>query len=767
MKKTYRYLGLASLALASPVYAQTADPPTPSPLTVQPSGPRVPVINPPATAQAPNQPPGGQSPGNQQINFGVPPSLMPNIVVTATGYPTPVSQIASTVQVITQDRIAHSPAKSVAELLAENAVGFMSQWTAGQTSINIRGGATEGQGRDYKSQVLVLINGHRAGTANVSKLSIADVERIEIVRGPSSVVYGSQNMGGVINIIMKTGRTAPGNLVELDAGMWDLINGKAQSGGVYNNFDWYLGAQAGSQNNYQVGGGQTEQNTYWQRGGVTGAFGYQIDENNRVDMTARSDGVYNTGFRGSSANIFANDTRTNASFDFAYNGKTPDNRGFLFLQAYYVQDVDDLNNPSPLSNLNALASRTYMDHNHRQQDIEGIRFQPRAKFWSSNDLLIGFDWERSWLTSYRQRAGNSAVTQLSPQDNNEANSYTAIYAEDAQKFWDDRIVVRGGVRQTWGTTSLLNTPFAYTLIPTSTNYQATTYSVGATVQVTDWLAGRFGASSGFRAPTATELGSNFTVTPIGTTIFGNPNLSPETSQQLEVGLTGTWRGLRIDGALFQNLIGNRITAQTLSSVRGVVVQQYQNNPGNIQMQGLEFQVESDLIQTLQLKPHPSWRWTLWSNGYYNFNMTDYGARTLGLPASVATRVNVYEVSIGTRFGQAETEIPWNFQVLGLLRGPMDYNTEESLSPTYFPGQVRNVTVYEKGAFWIWNFRSEVEVRKGVKFIGVLNNVFDTNASPIFIALDQNPCRANIGAQNGSCGNSMPGREFWAGIQVTF
>src|SRR5262249_21771999 len=297
-----------------------------------------------------------QSPGNQ-INFGVPPALMPNIVVTATGYPTPVSQIASTVQVITQDRIAHSPAKSVAELLAENAVGFMSQWTAGQTSINIRGGATEGQGRDFKSQVLVLINGHRAGTANVSKMSIADVERIEIVRGPSSVVYGSQNMGGVINIIMKTGRTAPGNLVELDAGMWELINGKAQSGGVYRNFDWYLGASGGSQNNYQVGGGQTEQNTYWTRGGLTGSFGWEFDENNRIDMTVRTDGIYNTGFRGSSANIFAFDTRTNASFDFAYNGKTADSRGFLFLQAYYVQDVDDLNNPSPLSNLNAPAAR--------------------------------------------------------------------------------------------------------------------------------------------------------------------------------------------------------------------------------------------------------------------------------------------------------------------------------------------------------------------------------------------------------------------------
>src|SRR5439155_21046552 len=133
--------------------------------------------------------------------------------ITATGRLEPVNRIAGTVQIIPQDRIEKSTARSVADLLAENAVGFMSEWTPGQTSINIRGAASEGQGRDFKSQVLVLINGHRAGTGNVSKLSLADVERIEIVRGPSSVIYGSQNMGGVVNIIMKNGQTAPGTFV--------------------------------------------------------------------------------------------------------------------------------------------------------------------------------------------------------------------------------------------------------------------------------------------------------------------------------------------------------------------------------------------------------------------------------------------------------------------------------------------------------------------------------------------------------------------------
>jgi vitamin B12 transporter len=694
------------------------------------------------------------------------PGVMPEVVVTATGRPEEVTKISGTIQVIDSARIEKSTAKSVTDLLAENAVGFLSEWTAGQTSLNIRGGATEGQGRDFKSEVLILINGHRAGTANISKLSVADVERIEIVRGPSSVVYGSQNMGGVVNIILKTGRTAPGTLIEASTGSWNLVQGKMQTGGQSKAFDWYVGIAGGTRQDYQVGGGAYETNTGFTREGGTGALGWQIDEENRIDLTVRTDGVYDTGFRGSSSNIFAFDTRYNQSVDFTYSGRTPDGRGNVMFQGYYIQDVDALNNPSPLSNLNAVAARTTMDYNRRQIDIEGFRFQPRYKFIPSNELLIGVDWERSWITSNRTRAGGPAVTQLSPQDNNETDQVWAFYAEDSQTFFD-RWTIRGGVRQTYGTTTLLPTPYAPTLVPGSVNYQVTTYSAGSTLMITDWLTGRVGASSGFRAPTATELGSNFTTTPIGTTIFGNPNLSPETSQQIEIGGTVTTRNARIDLALFQNVIGNRISAVTTSSVGGVVIQQYQNNPGNIVVQGLELQAEADVSRTLGLDLPEGTRWSVYSNGYYNFQMTDYGANVGITGTNQATRMYQYEASIGTRYGQFDSETPWNIQLLGLLRGPMYYNTEESLNPILFPGQVRNTSVYYKAPFWTWNTRAEIELHRGVKLFGAINNIFDVNNSPIFIGLQQQPCGDNQVAQNGSCGNAMPGREFIVGAQVRF
>lgn len=377
------------------------------------------------------------------------------------------AKVVGPVQIIENSEIERSTAKSVTDLLAQNAVGFMSEWTPGQTSINIRGAATDGQGRDFKSQVLVLINGHRAGTANLSKMSLADIDRIEIVRGPSSVIYGSQNMGGVINIIMKTGRTAPGTFVEGNGGSWGLEQGKAQNGGVHKGFDWYAGAYGGKRDDFHIGGGGSERNTAWTRRSGSSSLGYQIDENNRVDFNIRTDGVFDVGFRGSSANIFASDNRYNSSFDVSLTGGAPAERLSWFFQAYGVNDVDDLNNPSPLSA--AINPRTSLDRNKRNLDIVGTRLQPRVNLWSSNKLLLGWDSERNWLRSTRERAGlnNVIVPQLAPTDNNQNESVNAFYLEDVQTLLDDRLTLRGGVRRTYGKTTLDPTPFAPTLIPGS------------------------------------------------------------------------------------------------------------------------------------------------------------------------------------------------------------------------------------------------------------------------------------------------------------
>ena len=260
------------------------------------------------------------------------------------------------------------------------------------------------------------------------------------MRGPSSVIYGSQNMGGVINIILKTGRTAPGTFIEGAAARGAYVEGKAQNGGVYTGFDWYVGGYGGRQRDYPGGRRQRRAATPPVTAtAAPGSFGWQIDQNNRIDVTARSDGVYGTGFRGSSANIFAYDNRYNSSIDVTWHGKTP-----ASALSFHVPGLLRLRRRRPQQSLAAQqperARLTHHDrpNNRRQLDIVGFAHAAALQLIPSNELLVGVDWEQTSLRSTRFRAGGTAVTQLSPQDNNELNRFCGFYAEDTQQLFDDR-----------------------------------------------------------------------------------------------------------------------------------------------------------------------------------------------------------------------------------------------------------------------------------------------------------------------------------------
>src|ERR1043165_5841105 len=272
-----------------------------------------------AVAQEPPRPAAARPPGSV--------TTLQEVVVTAEGRSEPLSQTASTVQIISEEKIRNSNAKSMTDLLAENAVGFFSEWTPGQTDISIRGGRTEGQGRDFKSQVEVLINGRRAGTANISKLSLADVLRVEIIRGPASVIYGSQAIGGVVNIILRNGTNTDGNFVQGATGSWGLVQGNAYSSGTLKNYDYYVGLGGGRRDSSQAGQGAPEQplsNTAWNRMSGMVASGYNFDARNHVEVMARHDGTYDTGFRGSQWSSNSNEGRQNDSVDAIYRGRSID-----------------------------------------------------------------------------------------------------------------------------------------------------------------------------------------------------------------------------------------------------------------------------------------------------------------------------------------------------------------------------------------------------------------------------------------------------------
>ncbi len=153
------------------------------------------------------------------------------VVVTASRVAEDAGRVSADVTVIDQNQIEKSQAQSVAELLRHQA-GIDVVATGGpgkNTSVFIRG-ANSGH-------TLVLIDGVRMGAATTgsfdwSDLSTADIERIEIVRGPQSSLYGADAMGGVIQIFTKKG-TGPAKVrVTAEAGSYGTARGSMQVSGA-------------------------------------------------------------------------------------------------------------------------------------------------------------------------------------------------------------------------------------------------------------------------------------------------------------------------------------------------------------------------------------------------------------------------------------------------------------------------------------------------------------------------------------------------------
>ncbi|MEJ0012973.1 MAG: TonB-dependent receptor [Bauldia sp.] len=158
-------------------------------------------------------------------------SPIPEIVVTPYYTPTPLDRVGSTVTVIGRDAIARTSATTVAEVLrtVPGVAVIESGGPGGSTEVRLRGGET--------GHTVVLIDGVRVNDASSARgdfdftlLSVNDVERIEVLRGPQSAIYGSDAMGGVVNIVTRR-QTAKSSLTAtVEGGRYGTLNESAAGG---------------------------------------------------------------------------------------------------------------------------------------------------------------------------------------------------------------------------------------------------------------------------------------------------------------------------------------------------------------------------------------------------------------------------------------------------------------------------------------------------------------------------------------------------------
>lgn len=198
-----------------------------------------------------------QEPGRTREDTDPSRFQMEEVVVTATRLEDEIRNVPQHVTVITAKDIAQSPDNYVPDLLKREAnVNLQSLYgTDKQATVDIRG-----MGQTSASNVLVLVDGFRLNSpdlagADFSSVPLDEIERIEIIRGAGSVIYGSGAVGGVVNIITKRGKKKPTARPYVSYGSYDTFDGRMSVSGQAKNFDLSLNADYFDTDGYRQNSG--------------------------------------------------------------------------------------------------------------------------------------------------------------------------------------------------------------------------------------------------------------------------------------------------------------------------------------------------------------------------------------------------------------------------------------------------------------------------------------------------------------------------------
>ncbi|MEQ1547961.1 MAG: TonB-dependent receptor [Chakrabartia sp.] len=421
------------------------------------------------------------------------------IIVTANRDETPVSQVGQSVTIITADDIQTRQSVAVVDLLRTvPGVTFSRNGGIGSTaSVFIRGAESY--------QTVALIDGVKLndpsspqGGFDFGNLLVGNIERIEVVRGSQSVVWGSQAVGGVINMITQTPTENPSATARIEYGSRDTVHLVGNVAGAFGPVAASVGAGYFKSDGYSAFNqdrGGNERDGY-ENFGANAKVKVTVSDAISVDLRARySDGK--TDIDGFPAPLYAFADTPEKNFITEFVGYAGLNASFfdgrLRNRIAYAHTQIDRENFDPIST----PQITF--------DAKGTnkRFEYQGHFDVTESTALTFGAETEKSRSVTSSYGGPAA---------KAEARISGYYGQLSTSPLTGLTVTGGVRldqhSTYGSKTTLAVNAVY-----SPNEGQTTL--------------RTSYGEGFRAPSLFELFSD----------YGNQALVPETSKSWDVGIT--------------------------------------------------------------------------------------------------------------------------------------------------------------------------------------------------------------------------------------
>jgi len=219
-------------------------------------------------------------------------SLQHQVVVTATRIETPLKEIASSITVITRQELERSKRRTVIEVL-KDVPGIMviqSGPPGSSASVMLRGTNSE--------HTLVMVDGVEVNdpmtpsrTCDLAHLTVESVERIEILRGPQSTLYGSDAMGGVIHIITRKGGGKPRFHFSSLAGSYGTFSATAGGTGEVEKLRYSLWFSGHRTRGFSAASATLEGNSEddgYNNSTISARLGYTLSDGWDVDFSFRS-----------------------------------------------------------------------------------------------------------------------------------------------------------------------------------------------------------------------------------------------------------------------------------------------------------------------------------------------------------------------------------------------------------------------------------------------------------------------------------------------
>lgn len=532
------------------------------------------------------------------------------MVVTATRTAMTVKETPSTVEIVDSKKLEQTQAKTLHDAL-KGALGVnVFNDFQGRSNVSIRGSESR--------HVLIMVDGKRLGgeaaynSANawdVDRIRMEDVERVEIIRGPAGALYGSDAMGGVINVVTKTPDKTIAN-INYEYGWYEDGKGAGYKGNLYlqgaeGNYSYKINAGLNKSRPYMDPKGSGDSmNFFGKQQPLSLSVGYHFDNGNKLTVdyskikeenqkstTTRKIMVPSKVWQDQVQTIWNNNKRT----DYAITYQGSDDRQDWMLRAYKsVFDKDYMSqNKTRMTNLmrpGGIGDWTLKDPKHDtvKRTLSVIEGKDTFNLSDKNKLTAGFEYRKDESEGTRLKKPNTSLGGSSAHDafDKAAINYMAAYVQDEFRP-NDKWLIIPSVRFDH------SDQFSNKL----TSNLAATYNAADDVRI------KAVVGQGYKTPTVNDLyifWEMYASNPGGPGQFyvGNPDLKPEKSLSYELSVEKDWGDRStVHLGVFRNEVKDLISTywtgkltdddpDLYPGVKGDMIMAYENIP-EATLQGVE------------------------------------------------------------------------------------------------------------------------------------------------------------------------------------